>query len=118
MNTTKPPECWASDPNARGVRIEVSSELSLLLPIDHFMFAELKTDDGEQSLRAVFVTHELIVSGICLRRIETALQRMELSHLACAPARYEKLIAEAQPVIREIAVREIKEAKKNDENDA
>ena len=42
--STKPPECWASDPNARAVKIEVSAEQSLLLPFDQFAFAELKNE--------------------------------------------------------------------------
>jgi hypothetical protein len=42
--STKTPECWASDPNARAVKIEVSAEQSLLLPFDQFAFAELKSE--------------------------------------------------------------------------
>jgi hypothetical protein len=30
--STKTPECWASDPQARGLRIEITPERSLLLP--------------------------------------------------------------------------------------
>jgi hypothetical protein len=77
--STKTPECWASDPNARAVRIEVSPEESLLLPFDQFTFAELKNDGKEQQLRLVFATHEVSLRGHSLRRIETAMQRMELS---------------------------------------
>jgi hypothetical protein len=33
----------------------------------------------EQQLRLVFVTHEVSLRGHSLRRIETAMQRMELS---------------------------------------
>jgi hypothetical protein len=42
--STKSPECWASDPNARAVKIDLSAEQSLLLPFDQFAFAELKSD--------------------------------------------------------------------------
>ena len=108
MNT-KPLECWASDANARAVRIEISPEHTVLLPFDHFIFAEMHRVDGEQRLRAVFVTHELVVRGTALRRIETALQRTELSHLACASTRYEKLIPDGQPVVRELVVTEVKD---------
>ena len=51
-----------------------------------------------------------MVRGHSLRRIETAMQRMELSHLACLPANYRSLLADGQPFIGEIAVREVKEA--------
>src|SRR2546427_29032 len=83
MNT-KTPECWASDPQARGLRIEISAEQSLILPFDQFAFAELKSEGKQQHLRLVFATHEISIRGHALRRIETAMQRMELSFVARA----------------------------------
>jgi hypothetical protein len=110
MNTTKPPECWASDANARALRVETAPGRALLLPFDQFVFAECHTEENEQRLRLVFATHEVVVRGHSLRRIETAMQRMELSHLAYLPENYRNLLADAQPFIREIAVQEVKEA--------
>jgi len=103
MNT-KTPECWASEPQARGLRIEISPEQSLLLPFDQFVFAELKTDGKEQRLRQVFATHEIRVRGHSLRRIETAIQRLELSLLRALPANQRSLIADGQPFVAEITV--------------
>jgi len=102
--STKSPECWASDPNARAVKIEVSAEQSLLLPFDQFAFSELRTDGKEQTLRLVFATHEVSLRGHSLRRIETALQRMELSNLVSLPTGYRSLVADGQPFIRELVV--------------
>jgi len=111
MNT-KSPECWASDPNARAVKIEVSAEQSLLLPFDQFAFAELKSGGKEQQLRLVFATHEVLVRGHALRRIETTMQRMELAFLGKLPSGQRALIAEGQPVVLEIVVTEAKDAEK------
>jgi hypothetical protein len=105
MNT-KTPECWASDPNAHGVKIELSAEQSLLLPFDQFAFAELKSEGKKQHLRLVFATHEVSIRGNALRRIETAIQRMELSFLAALPSSQRSLIPEGQPVIHEIVISE------------
>jgi hypothetical protein len=88
--STKTPECWASDPQARGLRIEVSPDRSLLLPHNHFIFAELDSSGDEQNLKLVFTTHEISVRGHHLRRIETVLQRMELSLLAKLPSNQRK----------------------------
>ena len=55
MNT-KTPECWSSDPNAHGIRIELSSEGSLLLPFDQFAFAELKSE-GEETTPSIGLRH-------------------------------------------------------------
>ena len=101
MNT-KTPECWSSDPNAHGVKIELSAERSLLLPFDQFAFAELKTEAKQQHLRLVFATHEVLIRGNALRRIETTMQRMELSFLAALPSSQRSLIPDGQPVIAEI----------------
>ncbi len=107
MNT-KTLECWSNDPNAHGVKIKLSAERSLLLPFDQFGFAELKTEGKQQYLRLVFATHEVSIRGSALRRIETTMQRMELSLLAALPSSQRSLVAEGQPVIVEIVVTEMK----------
>jgi hypothetical protein len=106
--STKSPECWASDPNARAVKIELSAEQSLLLPFDQFAFSELKSDRKEQQLRLVFATHVVSLRGHSLRRIETAMQRMELSFLCALSGNQRSLIADGQPVVLEIGVVEAK----------
>src|SRR5437867_13326463 len=108
--STKSPECWASDPNAHGVKVELSAKRSLLLPFDQFAFAELKTEGNQQHLRLVFATHEVSVRGNSLRRVETAMQRMELSLLTALPGKQRSLVPDGQPVILEIVVTEIKDA--------
>jgi hypothetical protein len=110
--SAKSPECWANEPQARGVRVEISADHSMLLPHDEFVFAELKRDSADQTLRLVFVTHEILVSGQSLRRIETAMQRMELSLLTKLPRSQRSLIADGQPVIVEIVVTETKSSDK------
>src|SRR6266511_4388050 len=102
--STKSPECWASDPNAHGVKIELSAERSLLLPFDQFAFAELKSEGKEQKLRLVFALHEVLVRGHSLRRIETAMQRSELSLLTALSGKQRSLIPDSQPMIVEINV--------------
>jgi len=111
MNT-KTPECWANDPNAQGVKIERSAEQSLLLPFDQFAFAELKREGKEQQLRLIFATHEVSMRGHSLRRIETTMQRMELSFLTTLAGNQRSLIPDGQPVILEITVKESQDAEK------
>jgi hypothetical protein len=115
--STKTPECWASDPQARGLRIEITPERSLLLPHNHFIFAELDSGGDEQNLKLVFTTHEISVRGHHLRRIETVMQRMELSLLAKLPSSQRKLITEGQPIVLEIAVTAIRDAEKRADED-
>ena len=106
--STKSPECFTTNPQARCLRVEISATRSVLLPFDQFAFAELASDDKEQKLRLVFATHEVLISGHALRRIETAMQRMELSFIMALLPKYHPLIAENQPRIQEIVVTEMK----------
>jgi hypothetical protein len=113
MNTnknmnTKSPECYTTEPQARCLRVEFSPGRLLLLPLDQFVFAEFTIDDKEQLLHLSFATHEIMVRGNALRRIEAALHRLELCFLTTLPAKYHPLLAEGQPRIREIMVTEIK----------
>lgn len=82
----------------------------MLLPHDEFAFAELKSEGDEQLLRLVFAMHEVLVRGHSLRRIETAMQRSELSLLTALAGKHRSLVPEGQPVIVEIVVTEIKDA--------
>jgi len=84
----------------------------MLLPHDEFVFAELKREGKDQTLRLIFVTHEVLVNGQALRRIETAMQRMELSLLTKLPSSQRSLIADGQPIIVEIVVTEMKSTDK------
>lgn len=108
--STKTPECWANDAQARGVRIEIAADHSLLLPHDEFVFAELKREGKDQILRLVFVTHEVLVRGQALRRIETAMLRMELSLLVKMPDSQRSCVPDGQPLIVDITVLETKDA--------
>jgi hypothetical protein len=83
-----------------------------LLPFDQFAFSELKSEAKEQHLRLVFATHEVSLRGHSLRRIETAMQRMELSFLAMLPSNHRLVISDGQPLVLEITVTEVKELEK------
>lgn len=65
-----------------------------------------------EHLRLVFATHEVLVRGNALRRIETTMQRMELSFLAALPSSQRSLVPDGQPVIVEIIVTETKDAER------
>ena len=84
----------------------------MLLPHDEFAFAELKSEGKEQELRLVFAMHEVLVRGHSLRRIETAMQRSELSLLTALSGKQRSLIPDGQPVILEIFVTQTKDEEK------
>ena len=106
--STKLPECYTTEPQARCLRVEISPGRALLLPLDQFAFAEITNDEKEQLLHLSFASHEIMVRGYALRRIETALHRLELSFITTLPAKYHPLVPDGQPKIRDIVVTEIK----------
>ena len=95
----------------------MSAEQSLLLPFDQFAFAELKSDGKEQRLRLVFATHEVSVRGHSLRRIETAMQRMELAALSVLSGNQRSLVPDGQPAVTGIEVDEVAAADKQAQAD-
>ena len=100
-------QCWSIDPKAEGIRIEISSDRRVLFSFNRFIYSELTTEDDEQSLRLVFVTHEVLVGGTCLKRIELAMQHQHLAWLARLPDDRRALIPDGHPVVLEILVNEV-----------
>lgn len=98
------PELWACDTAARTLRVELPRQEIFILPLTHFLHAEVKAGMGE--IRAVFVTHEITIRGRNLRRIVAALARKELSFVTISPPAHN--VPEGQTIIREILVSEVK----------
>lgn len=108
MMINKGTDAWASDPGAFALRVELSSEHSLLLPFDQFVYAEIRQAETEQRLQMVFATHEVVVQGHSLRRVVAALQRRELAVIALLSDPQRAGILDGQPLIRRIVVTETK----------
>jgi hypothetical protein len=105
--STKSPECWAIDPQVDGLRVETAPGRAITLPFNQFAFAESVIDDKEQRLKLFFATHEILIEGHNLRRIEIAIQKRELSFVAKLSTNYHPLVNQGQPVILKIVVSEI-----------
>ena len=105
MNT-KQPECWSSDSQSQGLRIELTLEHLLVLPYDQFLLAEFKTQGGDHHLRLVFSMHEIIITGRNLKRVLLATQKKELAFIAKVPDGSQSFTADGGPVINGIVVKE------------
>ena len=112
----KSTECWVSDPQAKAIRIEPVGGHSFLLPYIHFVYAELSGSGAEQTLKLVFSTHEVVLRGRGLRRLEAALHRMELASVTALTERFRAAVPEGQPFISKVSVIVVGE-EKNAEND-
>ena len=100
----KLPECWASDPQARTIKVEPTSGHSIILPYPHFAYAEVTVDGPDELLKLVFATHEVVVRGRALRLVEAAVHRLELTWIAPLPDRVRGTVPDGQPFIREVSI--------------
>lgn len=85
---TKPPECFGTDPRARGLRVELSAQESIILAHEHFVYSQFKAGGATDTLKLVFVSHEVLLTGHLLRRIEPGIQTRELAWVAARPERH------------------------------
>src|SRR5437870_5174181 len=108
----KSPECWASDAQARAIKVETTSGHSIILPYPHFAYAEVTVDGPDQVLKLVFATHEVVVRGRALRRVEAAIHRLELSWIAPLPDRVGAIVPEGQPSIRQVNIIAVNESER------
>ena len=100
-------ECWGTDPQARALRVEISAQRSLVLPLDQFVYSELRVESSEHVLNFVFATHEITLRGTGFRRLESAIHRMELSHICESPSGHHLGASNGQCCILKIVVEEI-----------
>lgn len=100
----KPPECWSVDPQTRGLRVELSPGHSFVFPLEHFVYSEFEIQTDRETLKLVFATHEIVLHGSVLRRVEQSMQRMELAAVVAAPVKYQPLAGQTQPFITKITV--------------
>lgn len=105
---TKPVECFGIAPQARGLRVELSPQESLVLPHEHFMYSELKAGAEHDTLKLCFMNHEVLLTGYGLRRIENAMHTKEIAWVLAAPAQFRSQ-GNAKGFIMQISVRRLDE---------
>jgi hypothetical protein len=102
----KPPECFACDARARGVRIDLSPQKSLVLPHEQFMGAEFSAEKSVELLKLKFASHEIILAGYLLRRIENAILNRDLSWLCALPEKF-RLADSDRPFVTNLTVKAV-----------
>jgi hypothetical protein len=113
----KPPECFASDARARGVRIDLSPQKSIVLPHEHFVCAEFSAEQSVETLKLKFIAHEVTLAGYQLRRIENAILNRDLSWLCARPEKF-RVQDSDRPFITQLSVRNLEPARSRENHDA
>jgi hypothetical protein len=107
-------ECWTTDPQAKAIRVEPAGGHTFILPYIHFVYAELTANGSEQTLKIVFSTHEVVLRGRGLRRLEGAVHRMELASVMPLADCFRAAVPQGQPFISEVTVIAADDAKSNE----
>ena len=95
---------FCREPRARGVRVDTSPQKSIVLPHEHFVCAEFTAGDVTDSLKMIFVSYEIILTGHLLRRIETAILNRDLSWVSAQPEKFYSRNSD-RPYVTQLAVR-------------
>lgn len=109
----KPPECFASDARARGVRIDLSPQKSIVLAHEHFVCAEFSAEQSVETLRLKFMTHEVTIVGHQLRRIENAILNRDLSWLCARPEKFRQQDSD-RPFVTSLVVQVLEQTSANE----
>lgn len=95
---------WEANPQAQAVRVDLQNGVFFVFPFSHFAFAHFDRDERRETLRISFTTHEVRVSGHCLRELGVALQKFAVEWIREVPARYAALTDKGRAFIERIEV--------------
>jgi hypothetical protein len=99
------------NPKAIGIERQTGLEIVLLkrtyvFPWSQFLYAE----GGDDEIRAVFTTHDLIVRGAALTGLLADLAGQRIARLQ-EPARTDRFDQSSGPVVRQLIVERVQEAR-------
>lgn len=116
--SNKSTECWVSDPQAKAIRVEPAGGHSFVLPYIHFVYAELTANGSDQTLKLVFSTHEVVLRGRGLRRLEAAIHRMELASVTPLAERFRATVPEWQAFVSGVTVTAVDDAESKETSES
>ena len=100
---TKLPECWMCEPKTACLRVILDAKHTLILPYAHFRHADFEDKDDGEELKLVFTSHEVVLTGHLLKRLEIGIAAQEVGEVSALPERYHRIAGE-RPFIRQIAM--------------
>lgn len=98
---------WEANPQAQAVRVDLQNGGFFVFPYSHFALAHFDRDERRETLRILFTTHEVRVSGRHLRELGIALQKLAVEWIREVPARYTALAEKGRAFIECIEITEI-----------
>ena len=100
---------WEQNPQAQALRVDLEDGVFFVLPYSHFAFAHFARETDRETLRVSFTTHDVRVSGLNLRELGLALQKLTVDWIREVPARYAVLSEKGCTFIERIEIAEVSE---------
>jgi hypothetical protein len=104
---TKSPDSWSYEPKTACLRVAVDSSRTLILPYSHFQSAELRQmAGGGEELKLLFASHQIVLAGRFLKRLEVGIANQEIGEVRVTPERFRGMEAE-RAILNRIQVEEV-----------
>ena len=105
--TASAPISWQREAPCACLRIEISAREAHLFPYQHFVTASLNQSGESETLRLLFSTHDVEITGQNLRPLLLALQDFSVKWLRAVPQRFHSLMDSKNGVVAQIRVEEV-----------
>ena len=87
------PTAWRRETPCTCLRLEPSATEAHLFPYQHFVTASLVQADADEVLRLTFSSHDVEITGRCLRELLVAIQDFAVKCVRVVPERYRGVAA-------------------------
>lgn len=107
--------CWNETGQTQSLRVELNNGELFIFPYIHWMFAKLERIADQELLTVSFSTHDIRLTGHCLRELGIALQKSAVDWVRELPPRYANLITKDAAWIEHIEIVECQNENQNSE---
>ena len=84
-------DCWRRERDCTCLKVDASADETFVFPYQHFLSAQHARAGGEETIKLVFGTHEVVIAGRRLGEIVAALKDLAVEQISVVPPRYREL---------------------------
>jgi hypothetical protein len=80
--------CWNKDYQAQALRVELANGNLYVFPYRRLAFVRFESGNDHDTLHVILDTHQIHITGKCLREVAVALQKSAVDWVRELPGRY------------------------------
>lgn len=85
-------DCWRRERDCTCLKVNATEYETFVFPYQHLLSAQHSRAAGEETIRLIFGTHEVVITGKQLGEILAALQDLAVEQISVIPPRYRELL--------------------------